>query len=138
MVNLLLILICAFVAGLIHRQFVRFYSNVIVAIYEMMQPNMIFARIGRWLEAKLGTYWSKPFGLCPACMASVYFMIPMIITFGILSLYINGPVFILGTVYSIFTAFQVSYTANNLAIDLHKERNQVVLSFHERKEKGLN
>lgn len=33
---------------------------------------MIFEKQGKWIEDKLGEYWSKPVISCPVCMSSVY------------------------------------------------------------------
>lgn len=42
------------------------------AIHILFQENHIFERQGKWIELKLGEYWSKPLINCPICMSSFW------------------------------------------------------------------
>ncbi len=44
---------------------------VIIGIWNALDPEMILAPVGRWLE-KLPFDLGKPLGLCPPCAASVH------------------------------------------------------------------
>ncbi len=44
---------------------------VILGIWNALDPEMILAPVGRWLERR-PAWFSKPMGLCLPCMASTY------------------------------------------------------------------
>jgi hypothetical protein len=44
---------------------------VIIGVWNALGPGMILGSLGDWME-KWPKWLSKPLGLCPPCMASVY------------------------------------------------------------------
>src|SRR5688572_2383243 len=45
---------------------------LVVGIWKLFQPDMLFGAQGKWLYDRLGAFWSKPVFDCPPCMASVW------------------------------------------------------------------
>lgn len=47
-------------------------SLMIIGLNKTTDEGMIFERLGRWVKATAGEFWSKPLISCPPCMASAH------------------------------------------------------------------
>lgn len=49
-----------------------FNSLFIFGLSTLFDENNLLEGLGKLIEKTIGTFWSKPIFLCPACMASVW------------------------------------------------------------------
>jgi hypothetical protein len=122
------------ISVLIYIELENLVARILVSIHEMAtQPNMILNGYGNFIEKRLGAYWSKPFFRCPACMVSVYWIIPVIIG-GIIMALTVSPLGLLAIPSAIISGFSISLKATQIAVNLKDKRNRTLLSEHEIKE----
>ena len=106
-------------------------ARILVSIHEMAtQPNMILNWYATFIERKLGVYWSKPFFACPACMVSVYWIIPIILG-GFVTTFTVSPVGLAAIPFALISGFSISLKATQIAIEINRKRNEVILSDNE-------
>lgn len=66
---------------------------IIVCIWTLLCPGMIFGKLGKWLEKLLPEWAQKPLFECPPCMASLWGTMVFLLTGG--GTVVQGVVFVL-------------------------------------------
>lgn len=116
------------IAFVLYIEIENLVARILVSIHEMAtQPNMILNWYAKFIENHLGTYWSKPFFACPACMVSVYWIIPITLG-GILTAFIINPIGLVVIPFGFISGFSISIKATQLALEINRKRNEVILS----------
>lgn len=123
------------ISFILYLEIENLVARTLVSIHEMAtQPNMILNWYGQLIESHLGAYWSKPFFRCPACMVSVYWIIPLILG-SLIATFTISHVSIVAIPFSVISGFSISLKATKIALEINRKRNEVILSEQEIEEK---